>query len=210
MLTWAFIVVIVVGGIFGGFSEWMLDNPSVDFCIGLACQWTTVRFGCGKKKISTSQKPCRNSERHNHHRYQIHQILYVYIFHFHGGEGGCTNWDVTWGGNPKCFEAAVILGHDVKHVKLPRHSTLSFKRLYCRTTLLITIWENTSMFYCIFIVHFFFFKIYKLYVYCLILSLSTSHICYRLNTVGAHSLPCKFWMTLPPKTTHCNNHTQHT
>lgn len=32
------------------FSEWMLDNPSVDFCIGLACQWTTVRFGCGKKK----------------------------------------------------------------------------------------------------------------------------------------------------------------
>ncbi len=24
------------------FSEWMLENPSVDFCIGLACQWTTT------------------------------------------------------------------------------------------------------------------------------------------------------------------------
>lgn len=131
-----------------------------------------------KKKISTSQKPCRNSERHNHHRYQIHQILYVYIFHFHGGEGGCTNWDVTWGGNPKCFEAAVILGHDVKHVKLPRHSTLSFKRLYCRTTLLITIWENTSMFYCIFIVHFFFFFKYINYM-------STASFCHYPHPTSA-------------------------
>lgn len=69
------------------FSEWMLENPSVDFCIGLACQWTTVHFWDGK--ISTSQKPCRNSERHNHHTVDIRYTkFYMSIyFIFYGGRG---------------------------------------------------------------------------------------------------------------------------
>ena len=71
------------------FSEWMLEKPSDDFLHSLACQWTTAHLGDGK--LSASQKPCRDSERHNHHRYQIHQILYVYIFHCLMGGGGCTN-----------------------------------------------------------------------------------------------------------------------
>lgn len=38
-------------------------------------------------------------------------------------------------------------------MKLPRHSTASFKTSYWWTTVLIPIWENTSIFYCIFLIH---------------------------------------------------------
>ena len=81
------------------FSKWMLENPIRWFCIGLACQWTTVLSGQGK--FSTSQKPCRNSERHNHHRYQIHQFCRS-ICRFFIGEM-CTLLDVTRGVNPDMF-----------------------------------------------------------------------------------------------------------
>lgn len=61
-------------------------NPSINFCIGLACQWIYVHFGDGK--ISTSQKPCRNSERHNHHTVDIrYTTFYVFIFLFYEGIG---------------------------------------------------------------------------------------------------------------------------
>lgn len=33
------------------FSEWMMENPSVGFCIGLACQWTHIHLGDGKKSV---------------------------------------------------------------------------------------------------------------------------------------------------------------
>lgn len=134
---------------------WVLNgcwkNPPVDFCIGLTWQWPAVHVRDGE----TSQKPCRSSERHNHHTVdnQIHQILYTYIFLFFlWGRSGQIRHKMA----KTCFFffSFKLPSFQGKTNRKKNHETPpdiqchSFKTSYFFTHVLITMWENTSMFYC--------------------------------------------------------------
>lgn len=54
------------------FSKLMFENPFVDICIGLLPVSGCLSTSTTENQYITN-KPCRNNERHNHHRYQIHQ-----------------------------------------------------------------------------------------------------------------------------------------
>lgn len=136
---------------------WMDAGKPISWLLhSLACQWTTVHFGDGK--ISTSQKPCRDSERHIHHiRYTTFYMSIYFVFM--GGEG----WiylRFNMGKTPSVFKLPSFQGTTQNIWHSPDIQQLSFKTCYWWTTVLITTWENTSIFYCIFQIHlvFLFFK----------------------------------------------------
>lgn len=82
---------------------WMDAGKPIRWFLHRSCLSVDDHVHFGDGKISTSQKPCRNSERHNHHNVDIRYTkFYMSIyFIFYGGEG-CTNWDVTWA-KPQVF-----------------------------------------------------------------------------------------------------------